>query len=107
MRSRFKYHGRESDDALEKEIEKIKAAGRGRGYDCVVGVSGGVDSSYVAIEAVKRGLRPLAVHMDNGWDSEIAVTNIRNLVDRLGIDYESVVLDWEEFRDLQLSFLKA
>ena len=107
VRSRFKYHGRESDDALEKEIEKIKAAGRGRGYDCVVGVSGGVDSSYVAIEAVKRGLRPLAVHMDNGWDSEIAVTNIRNLVDRLGIDYESVVLDWEEFRDLQLSFLKA
>ena len=107
VRSRFKYHGRTSDEALEREIEKIKAAGRGRTYDCVIGVSGGADSSFVAIEVVKRGLRPLAVHMDNGWDSETAVTNIRNLVDRLGIDYESVVLDWEEFRDLQLSFLKA
>lgn len=107
VRSRVNYHGRESDEALDRTIEKIKAAGRGKKYDCVIGVSGGVDSSYVAVEAVKRGLRPLAVHMDNGWDSETAVTNIRNLVTSLGIDYESVVLDWEEFRDLQLSFLKA
>ena len=87
--------------------ERIKAAGRGKEYDCVMGVSGGVDSCYAAYVAKSLGLRPLAVHMDNGWDSDIAARNIKNVARTLGIDYQSVVLDWEEFRDLQLAFLRA
>jgi hypothetical protein len=72
-----------------------------------MGVSGGVDSCYVAYVAKSLGLRPLAVHMDNGWDSDTAARNIKNVARALGIDYQSVVLDWEEFRDLQLAFLRA
>jgi len=70
-------------------------------------MSGGTDSSYVAYLAKNLGLRPLAVHMDNGWDSDDAVVNIKNVTNKLGLDYESYVLDWEEFKDLQLAFLKA
>jgi N-acetyl sugar amidotransferase len=88
-------------------VDRIKAAGRGREYDCVMGVSGGVDSCYVAYVAKSLGLRPLAVHMDNGWDSDTAARNIKNVARALDIDYQSVVLDWEEFRDLQLAFLRA
>jgi N-acetyl sugar amidotransferase len=106
-RARHKYNGSESDEAFEKMIAEIKRSGRGRRYDCVIGVSGGADSSYLAYVAKEHGLRPLAVHMDNGWNSEEAVGNIKKLTRKLGIDYESVVLDWEEFRDVQLAFLKA
>lgn len=88
-------------------ILDIKKSGRGKEYDCVLGISGGVDSSYVALIAKKHRIRVLGVHMDNGWNSEEAVQNIRNIAEKLGIDYESYVLDWEEFKDLQLSFLKA
>jgi tRNA(Ile)-lysidine synthase TilS/MesJ len=70
-------------------------------------MSGGADSSYLGYIMKERGLRPVAVHMDNGWDSEKAVVNVKNITRKLGIDYESYVLDWEEFKDLQLSFLKA
>src|SRR5439155_14868804 len=72
-----------------------------------IGISGGADSGYLAYLVKDLGLRPLAVHMDNGWDSDKAVVNIRSVTEGLGIDYESFVLDWEEFRDLQLAFLKA
>lgn len=106
-RAKHSYHGTESDIALDQIIEKVRRAGRGKNYDCVLGVSGGADSSYLAYIIRERGLRPLAVHMDNGWNSEKAVVNIKNVTRGLGIDYESYVLDWEEFRDLQLSFLKA
>lgn len=93
---------------LEKLVEQIKQAGRGKPYDCLMGVSGGVDSTYVAYVAKhKFGLRPLAVHMDNGWDSELAVKNIEETLKRLDIDLFTKVLDWEEFRDLQLAFLRA
>ena len=88
-------------------VDEIKAAGKGRPYDCVMGVSGGVDSSYLAYQMHRLGLRTLAVHMDNGWNSELAVSNIEKLLNQLGIDLYTHVLDWEEFRDLQLSFLKA
>lgn len=88
-------------------IERIKRVGRGKTYDCVIGVSGGVDSSYAAYFLRDAGLRPLAVHMDNGWDSQEAVSNVRKLMTQLKIDYQSYVLDWEGFRDLQLAFLKA
>jgi N-acetyl sugar amidotransferase len=92
---------------IEKIVEKIRRDGRGKKYDCVIGVSGGVDSTYVAYVVKKYGLRPLAVHLDNGWDSELAVKNIEETLKRLGIDLYTEVLDWEEFRDLQSAFLKA
>jgi N-acetyl sugar amidotransferase len=88
-------------------VEQIKAAGKGKPYDCVIGVSGGVDSSYLALQAVKLGLRPLAVHFDSGWNSELAVDNIHNIVSKLGLDLVTDVVDWREMRDLQLSFLKS
>ena len=95
-----------------KEMEDIAATirkeGEGKHYDCIIGLSGGVDSTYVAYLVVKKlGLRPLAVHMDNGWNTDIAVSNIENVVTRLGIDLHTVVLDWNEFRDLQASFVRA
>lgn len=106
-RAKHSYHGKESEEALDRLLEKITRAGRGKKYDCVIGVSGGVDSGYLAYIIKERGLRPLAVHMDNGWNSEKAVVNIKNITRKLGIDYESYVLDWEEFKNLQLAFLKA
>jgi N-acetyl sugar amidotransferase len=100
-----------SKDIAKKEldaiVERIKVAGKGKQYDCIIGISGGVDSTYTAWLVKKLGLRPLAVHLDNGWDSELAVKNIENILTKLGIDLYTVVLDWEEFKDLQISFLKA
>lgn len=95
------------NEELTRTLAKVKKAGVGRPYDCVIGVSGGMDSSYVAYVVKQMGLRPLAVHMDNGWNSETAVTNIKKVLTRLSIDFEAHVLDWETFRDLQLAFLKA
>lgn len=92
---------------LDDLVQKMKAAGRGRDYDCIIGVSGGVDSTYVAWLVKQHGLRPLAVHLDNGWNSELAVKNIERVLNKLGIDLYTYVIDWEEFRDLQISFLKA
>lgn len=92
---------------LDELVAEIKKAGEGKPYDCVIGISGGVDSSYVALQAVKLGLRPLAVHFDSGWNSELAVDNIHNLVTRLGLDLYTHVVDWREMKDLQLSFFKA
>ncbi|MBI2463493.1 N-acetyl sugar amidotransferase [Candidatus Peregrinibacteria bacterium] len=91
----------------EKLIRKIKKNGKNNRYDCVIGTSGGTDSTYMLYLAVKAGLRPLAVHFDNGWNSEIAVRNIQNSTKKLNIDLETVVADWEEFKDLQIAFLKA
>jgi N-acetyl sugar amidotransferase len=101
------YKGEESDHQYNALIAEMKKAGKGKKYDCVLGLSGGIDSSYVAHIAIKSGLRVLAVHLDNGWNAEEAVQNIRNIAQKLKIDYESFVLDWEEFKDLQLAFLKA
>lgn len=92
---------------LARKIAQIKREGRGKKYDCILGLSGGVDSSYVAYLTKKFGLRPLAVHVDNGWNSEPAVRNIENIVSILGLDLYTRVLDWEEFRRLQLAFLRA
>jgi N-acetyl sugar amidotransferase len=101
------HKGEESRKKMAQIVKKIKHNGRNKKYDCVIGVSGGIDSSYVAYIAKMNGLRPLLVHMDNGWNSEISVKNIKNLADILEMDYESFVLDWEGFKDLQLAFLKA
>lgn len=105
--SKLSYQGPSSDYRLKKIISKIKKDGLKRNYDCVVGVSGGIDSSYVAYLVKKKGLRPLCVHLDNGWNSEQAVNNIKNVCKKLEIDYISHVLDWEEFKDIQLAVLKS
>jgi len=101
------YQGESSDKELQRIVEKIKRSGKNQKYDCIIGVSGGIDSSYVAYLAKKMGLKPLAVHLDNGWNSELAVSNIEKILKLLEIDLYTHVLDWEEFKDLQLSFLKA
>jgi N-acetyl sugar amidotransferase len=92
---------------LEHLVSEIKESGKNKKYDCIIGLSGGVDSSYVAYKVKESGLRPLAVHLDNGWDSELSVKNIENICNKLNIDLFTYVINWEEFKDLQLSFLKA
>jgi N-acetyl sugar amidotransferase len=100
-----------SSDELSKElsqiIETIKSERNGKKYDCIVGVSGGADSMYVVHLLVKYGLSPLVVHYDNGWNSELAVKNIEVMLNKLNIDLNTYVNDWEEFKDIQLSFFKA
>lgn len=92
---------------LGRIVGQIRSDGAGRPYDCIVGVSGGADSTYAAWVAKQQGLRPLAVHFDNGWNSELAVKNIESTLRRMDIELYTYVVDWPEFRDLQLSFLKA
>lgn len=92
---------------LESRIAQIKAEGKGKRYDCVLGLSGGVDSSYLAYLSKEWDLRPLVVHFDNGWNSELAVDNIERIVSRLGFELATHVMNWEEFRDLQRSYFLA
>jgi N-acetyl sugar amidotransferase len=92
---------------LDELISQIKKDGRHKDYDCIIGVSGGVDSTYVAYLTKTLGLRPLAVHLDNGWNSELAVSNISETLTKLNIDLYTYVINWEEFKDLQLSFINA
>lgn len=94
-------------DDLERLIDRMKRQGRGKDYDCIIGLSGGVDSTYVALKVKEFGLRPLAVHFDSGWNSELAVKNIESIVKKLEIDLDTFVVDWEEMRDLQLAFLRS
>lgn len=94
-------------DKLESILRNIKRAGQGKEYDCIIGVSGGVDSTYIAYLVKQWGLRPLAVHFDNGWNSELAVKNIENTLKNLNIELYTYVIDWEEFKSLQLGFLKS
>lgn len=95
------------DAKLRALVTEIKSAGAKREYDCIIGVSGGVDSTVVACKVRDLGLRALAVHVDNGWNSELAVNNIELTLKKLGIDLHTVVLDWDEFRELQLAFLRS
>ncbi len=99
--------GPPAEERIRSLIKLIKSDGKDKPYDCILGVSGGVDSTYVAYQARRMGLRPLAVHLDNGWNAELAVMNIQAVVEKLNIDLHTEVLDWEMFRDLQLSYLKA
>ena len=97
-----------SRDELSKIIENIKKDGKGKDFDCILGLSGGVDSSYMLHIAVKEfGLRPLVFHVDGGWNSELAVHNIQMLVDKLGLDLYTEVINWEEMKDFQLAFFKS
>jgi N-acetyl sugar amidotransferase len=97
----------EKDEKFNSIITRIKEKGRGHKYDCILGLSGGVDSSYLAYIAKKNGLRPLVVHFDNGWNSELAIQNIHNIVNKLQFELFTYVIDWDEFSDLQLAYLKA
>lgn len=93
---------------LQKIAEKIKLDGKGRDFDCIIGLSGGLDSSYVSyIAKEKMGLRPLLFHVDAGWNTDQAVGNIEKLVDGLKCELFTEVINWEEMKDLQVSFLKS
>lgn len=92
---------------LQEKLDEVRAAGRGREYDCIIGLSGGVDSSYLALKAKEWNLRPLVVHVDAGWNSELAISNIENIVKYCHYDLHTIVVDWEEMRDLQLAYLKS
>jgi N-acetyl sugar amidotransferase len=105
--SLLKEHELDRSKSIDLLVEEISQKGKNKKYDCIIGLSGGVDSTYVAYKVKELGLRPLAVHLDNGWDSELAVSNIENTVNKLGIDLYTHVIDWEEFKDLQLSYFKA
>lgn len=86
-------------------FEKIKKEGKNRKYDCVIGISGGVDSAYLAYLAKQHGLRILAVHVDGGWNSEIAVKNIEKICKKLELDLHTIVVDWTTMRELQRAYL--
>ena len=104
-----KWHTDErGDKALKEIVKKIKIEGEGKDFDCLMGMSGGIDSSYLLYIMVKKyGLRPLVFHVDAGWNSQIAVNNIERLVDGLGLDLYTEVINWEEMKDLQLAFFKS
>lgn len=93
---------------LDRIADRIRIDGRGRDFDCIIGMSGGIDSSYLVYAAKEMmGLRPLVFHVDAGWNSQIAVNNIEKLVDGLGLDLYTEVIDWQEMKDLQLAFFKS
>ncbi len=93
---------------LERKIKKIKSQSKGKDFDCILGISGGIDSSYLLYKVVNDfGLRPLVFHVDAGWNSQIAVNNIEKLIDKLNLDLYTVVINWEEMKDLQLAFFKS
>jgi len=94
-------------ERLFKFVDQVKKSGEGKSYDCIVGISGGVDSSWALVKVIELGLRPLAVHMDNGWNSELAQNNIANLINTLGVDLYTYVIDWDEYRDLMQAFFDA
>lgn len=100
--------GLEGEKELMKIVAKIKQEGKDKDYDCLMGISGGVDSSYMAYLAkVKLGLRPLIFHIDAGWNSQQAVNNIERIIDTLNLDLHTEVINWEEMKDLQAAFFKA
>ncbi|MGR4976340.1 N-acetyl sugar amidotransferase [Pseudomonas sp. LARHCG127] len=101
------FTGVDGNTRLQSIIDKIKKEGAGKEYDCIIGLSGGVDSSYLAVKIKDFGLRPLVVHVDAGWNSELAVSNIEKIIKYCGYDLHTHVINWEEMRDLQLSYMKA
>ena len=107
LQSRTVIKGAAGAQKLSSLINEIKLKGAEKKYDCIVGVSGGVDSSYVAYLSKEWGLRPYIIHVDGGWNSDISVKNIAKLLQKLGLDLHTHVIDWQEMRDLQRAFIKA
>lgn len=101
------FSGVDGENRLQALVDRIKKEGAGKEYDCIIGLSGGVDSSYLAVKVKDFGLRPLVVHVDAGWNSELAVSNIEKIIKYCGYDLHTHVMNWEEMRDLQLSYMKA
>ncbi len=101
------FPNQEGKDKLEKLIKKIKKDGEGKKYDCIMGLSGGLDSSYLAYLGHKLGLRVLAVHIDDGYDTDISKNNLKKLISATGFDYEVITPDAEQFNALTLAFMKA
>ena len=99
--------GEQGKQKLNETIRIIKKRGKNKKYDCIVGISGGVDSTYCAYLAKEWGLRVLTVHLNNGWNSPEADHNIKMIADKLGFDLRIEKVNWEEFRNLQIAFLKA
>lgn len=100
--------GKDGEEELMKIAEKIKINGKGKDFDCIIGMSGGLDSSYaVYVAKEKMGLRPLIFHVDAGWNTQQAVGNIEKIVDGLGLDLYTEVINWEEMKDLQVAFLRS
>ncbi len=97
----------EGEKKLKATVEQIKKTQKNKEYDCIIGLSGGIDSSFLAYKVVQLGLRPLVVHIDCGWNSELAVKNVENIVKKLNLDLHTHVVDWQEMRDLQLAYFKA
>jgi len=105
--SKHLYKGDAGKNKFKEAVKKIKEQSKGKKYDCILGVSGGVDSTYLAYIAKNSGLRVLCVHFDNGWNSELAVKNIENIITKLDYDLETYVINWNEFKDIQLAYFKA
>lgn len=101
------FPNKEGTSRLKHIVERIKTDGKGQEYDCIIGLSGGVDSSYLALKVAEWGLRPLVVHVDAGWNSELAVANIEKIVKHCHFDLHTHVVDWEEMRDLHLAYLRS
>ncbi len=103
--SRFPQTEEEKKVVFDSLISQMKQDGKGKKYDCVLGISGGVDSAYLAYIAKKAGLRILAVHVDAGWDTDIAAENIRKLCSKLDIELHTIVVDWETMKELQRAYM--
>lgn len=101
------FNGQRGKDKLKSIVAKIIASGKGKQYDCILGLSGGADSSYMALLAKQEGLRPLVVHFDYGWNLELAVSNIENIIKKLNFNLYTIVMDWEEMKSLQRSYYRS
>ena len=101
----FGYKGKETDDKLKTLVQEIKDYGKDKEYDCILGISGGVDSAYMAYIAKQMGLRVLAVHVDAGWNTEIAVENIQKMCKALKMDLHTIVIDWPAMKELQRAYM--
>jgi len=97
----------QGENQMQNTFTRIKAEGANQEYDCIIGLSGGIDSSYLAVMLKDRGLRPLVMHVDGGWNSELATYNIEQVVKYCNYDLHTHVIDWEEMRDLQLAYLRS
>jgi N-acetyl sugar amidotransferase len=105
--SKHWFPNKEGERKLDVIVSKIKHDGKSQEYDCIIGLSGGLDSSYLALAIKDYGLRPLVVHVDAGWNSELAIHNIEQIVKYCGYDLHTHVMDWQEIKDLQLAYLKS